>query len=137
MTTIHSKIRQARKAAGLSQTELADAVGVSQKTISRIESGLDERINTIIPLLQAIAKMTGVSYQNLIGCRDPLSIKSVLSDPSTPKGLQDLAGDSALIDSLEISDEEIARLASIHLGDPVSKSGYVQLLIAIRAVTGK
>ena len=36
---IHENIRKARKAAGITQQELADALGVRQKDVSRWETG--------------------------------------------------------------------------------------------------
>jgi len=134
---IPAKIRQARKLASLTQAELAKQVGVAQKTISRIESGQDERLNAIIPLILDIAKVTGVSFPQLIGCQTRPDIKAIIEDPGFPSGLRELARDETLREAMAITDEEISSLASINLDGLVSKSGYTQLLIAIRVVTGK
>lgn len=37
--TATDRLRKAREAAGLSQAELADKIGVSRSTVSRVESG--------------------------------------------------------------------------------------------------
>ncbi|BAO43874.1 helix-turn-helix transcriptional regulator [Thiolapillus brandeum] len=134
---IPAKIRQARKLAGLTQAELAKQVGVAQKTISRIESGQDERLNAIIPLILDIAKATGVSFQQLIGCQSRPDVKAIIEDPGSPSGLRELARDNALRESMSVTDDDIASLATINLDGRISKNGYIQLLIAIRAVTGK
>lgn len=43
-----------RKRAGLSQRELADFVGVSMNTISRLERGAQARYDTLLLLAQAL-----------------------------------------------------------------------------------
>jgi transcriptional regulator with XRE-family HTH domain len=50
-------IREARKRAGMSQTQLAELVGVDQSGVSRIERG--ERPVTV-DMLKAIARALGV-----------------------------------------------------------------------------
>lgn len=45
------QIMQRREMLGYSQRELAEKVGISQKTISRLENGLDEPKVTILVLL--------------------------------------------------------------------------------------
>jgi predicted transcriptional regulator len=48
-------IEQARKEAGLTQGELADAVGISQPAYSQIKSGNnDPKLSTVIRLANAI-----------------------------------------------------------------------------------
>lgn len=48
-------VRNFRQHKGLSQEELADAVGVDRKTISRIEAGLHStRVSTLISLSKAL-----------------------------------------------------------------------------------
>jgi ribosome-binding protein aMBF1 (putative translation factor) len=51
-------IMTARKAAGLTQKELAEKVETKQSVIARLESGNDKR-NTSLPLLARIAAATG------------------------------------------------------------------------------
>jgi hypothetical protein len=52
-----------------------------------------------------------------------------------PKGLRDLATDDALMKAMKITARELRTLASIDLPGSANKDGYVQLLVAIRAVT--
>jgi transcriptional regulator with XRE-family HTH domain len=59
-----SKIRAARRRAGLSQAELATKAGISQATLSRIERGEgDPRTN----VLEEIARACGVALPELLG----------------------------------------------------------------------
>ncbi|MGE4276323.1 MAG: helix-turn-helix transcriptional regulator [Lawsonibacter sp.] len=60
------KIKQCRKAAGLTQTELAGALDVAQNTISQYESG--KRTPTVKKLL-ALSMLLGCSVDELAGSR--------------------------------------------------------------------
>ena len=125
---ISNAIRKARQKAGLSQQELAARVGVSQKKISRIESGRDECVTTIIPLLSDIAASVGVSLYALLPKRQggvPVNYGP---------GLRDLANDRAAREALRIRDDEIARLGEVRLQAPVDKDGYLMLLMVFRAI---
>ncbi|CAB4159800.1 HipB Predicted transcriptional regulators [uncultured Caudovirales phage] len=59
MDTLSSRLREARKAKGLSQTELAKAAGVAQSTVGNIESGDRDGASS----LAAIAEALGVRYR--------------------------------------------------------------------------
>jgi len=60
----------------------------------------------------------------------------ILADYDAPGGLRDLATDKPLADALRIKPTEWEALLSMKLFGEVSKDGYVQLLITMRAVTG-
>jgi hypothetical protein len=62
--------------------------------------------------------------------------RAILADQNAPHGLRTLAGDKALADALNITPEEWKALRSIKLPESVTKDGYVQLLITIRAIGG-
>jgi HTH-type transcriptional regulator/antitoxin HipB len=48
-------IRRARRAAGLTQTDLAKRIGLRQATISRLEKGEDEtKFSTVLDVLSAL-----------------------------------------------------------------------------------
>ncbi|MEX2495178.1 MAG: helix-turn-helix transcriptional regulator [Woeseia sp.] len=48
-------VRRARRNAGLSQTDLADRIGLRQATISRLERGEDEtKLSTLLDALTAL-----------------------------------------------------------------------------------
>ena len=61
------RIYELRKRRGLSQKELGDAVGLSHKSISTIESGAR---STTIEKLIALARYFGVSTDYLLGLKD-------------------------------------------------------------------
>lgn len=74
---IGERIKSARKAAGLSQTELATRLDKTLRTIQKYESG---EIEPSIAMINAIAKELNVSPADLIGYRRPsIELKS-LSD---------------------------------------------------------
>lgn len=56
------RIAEIRKARGLSQTELAEMVGVEQPTISRLEKGND---SVTLRLVRQVAKALGVEVSDL------------------------------------------------------------------------
>lgn len=56
METIGSRIRAARKALGLNQTELAKAIGIDQSTVSDIENGALFGADVLMSLAQALLK---------------------------------------------------------------------------------
>lgn len=53
-TIISNALEEARRAAGLTQAELADRSGVNRMTVSRIESGEDPRFSTLQELARAM-----------------------------------------------------------------------------------
>ena len=59
---MNEKMKQARQAAGLSQTELARSIGVSRQTINMIENGA---YNPTIELCIRICKALGVTLDDL------------------------------------------------------------------------
>lgn len=54
MSTIGSRIREARTALGWSQVQLAEEVGVSQSSIGNIESGLRQRPRELVSIAKAL-----------------------------------------------------------------------------------
>ena len=64
---LSQRILQLRKERGLSQKELGEAVGLSHKAISTIESGTR---STTIEKLVALARFFGVSTDYLLGLRE-------------------------------------------------------------------
>jgi len=54
MKEIAKRLKQARKAIGLTQAELALMVGVSQSTIGNIEAGLRERPRELLSIANAL-----------------------------------------------------------------------------------
>jgi transcriptional regulator with XRE-family HTH domain len=64
MTPLVLALKEARERAGLTQTELADAVGVRQATISDLETGKSRRIE--LDLLEKLAAELSVAAASLI-----------------------------------------------------------------------
>jgi len=60
--TVGDRLRKAREESGLSQQELADAIGVSRNTISNHEVGVGKREPQTL-LVRAWAAATGVSVE--------------------------------------------------------------------------
>jgi transcriptional regulator with XRE-family HTH domain len=68
MMTLTLNLREHRERNGLSQAELAKAVGVRQATISDLETGKSRRIE--LDLLEKLAKVLGVkpaAFINAVG----------------------------------------------------------------------
>ena len=63
-----ARLKQLRQEKRLTQQELADQLGVSNKSVSRWESGGYPDISLLAPL----AKALGVSVDELLGCQPPL-----------------------------------------------------------------
>ena len=70
--TFSDKIKRAREVAGMTQKELAEAVGVSQRTIASYESGGASARKTTIEKLGAALKVS-VRYLSDESCTDPLA----------------------------------------------------------------
>jgi transcriptional regulator with XRE-family HTH domain len=73
----HNNIRRARERAGLSQTELAECLGVVRSTINDLECGRTNLFNKNIP---AIARRLGISVEELLCGAPP---EQLLEDPFT------------------------------------------------------
>ena len=70
--TFSDKIKRAREVAGMTQKELAEAIGVSQRTIASYESGGASARKTTIEKLGAALKVS-VRYLSDESCTDPLA----------------------------------------------------------------
>jgi transcriptional regulator with XRE-family HTH domain len=62
------RIAEARKAAGLTQTQLAEQLGIAQQTLAHYEAG---RLRVAVALLSPLARALGVSTEELIGEQTP------------------------------------------------------------------
>ena len=129
------RLREARRRAGLTQTELGRRVGLSQSMIGAIERC--ER-SASPETGQAIADALGIVLDSLAdsGRHLPDSPDALLENRYTVEGLRELASDRVLAASLDIQPSEWRALRSLVLPTPVTKDGYIALLITIRLVTG-
>lgn len=136
-----TRLKTARKARGLTQKALGDLLGIDQAHVSRIENGAKV---ASVELLGRIAGVLGVPLSELID--DTISepdrqygegnVRSaLLSDYNIPDGLRDLLTDKAMTEAMHITDDEWRTLASLRTPGLVSKDGYVQLLITLRAIS--
>ena len=114
---VGSRLRAARKHAGLSQLELAERCSTRQSHISSMEKELRA---PSIEMLKRLADVLEVSVQWLCGYDQtpgeaPAEIgpKHLLSDASAAAGLVALAADRALADSLDIRPAEWSALRSL------------------------
>ena len=140
---IGPRLKSARLHAKLSQTALGELAGVSQPFIALIERGeRDPSDNVLKRLAQALE--LEVSELRADPASDqpelaPLLQKdqriAVLADYRTAPGLLALAQDQGLQALLKIRPDEWAMLRSLDSPSPLSKEGYVQLLLTVRAVT--
>lgn len=64
---IAESIKAARTSAGMTQTELATEIGVSQAYLSTLESGKKDPFTRPLALLQLLADATGTTRSRLIG----------------------------------------------------------------------
>ncbi len=62
---VNERIAAARRSKGISTTELAGKIGISQTTMSRYEKGMIKLIPE--PVIHRIADALGCSYHDLIG----------------------------------------------------------------------
>ncbi len=130
-----TRLREARQAAQLTQTELAERAGVSQRLVSSIES--DARVGSL-ETWQSLARVLGVQVGWLTG---EVSVHSgagggaqaVLEDDHSPPGLRQLAEDRDLADALEITDAEWEALRRLDPPGVLSKSAYLAVLYAMRS----
>ncbi len=145
MNTLGNKLRSARKAKHLSQIELARLVDTDPSHISRIEKG--ERTPTLeLAKALALALAPHLSAEELLdlGVREARpgygaddALRRILTDYTAPQGLRELASDHDLIAALRITADEWRALTTCALPANVSKEGYVQLLVTLRAITPK
>lgn len=135
MRSLAARAVAARKAKGLTQQQLADMLGVNQSLISRMERG---ETGISLDLLLGLRRVLGIPLATLLeeeAGEGTSAFERIKKAEATPSGLRALADDKALTKALVVEDDEWRALASIDLPTPVSKDGYVQLLITIRAIT--
>ena len=140
-----ARLKTARKHHGLTQSELAEQVGVTQSLIGQYERG-EKR-----PGLDTLQKLTAVlqvtlpwllgdqvaetleEYNRAQEKRPPRA--AILTDYNAPIGLRELASNPGLYASLNITDAEWRALRSLVPPGDLSMDGYVAVLFALRAGT--
>ena len=62
------RLAEARKAAGLTQTQLAEQLGIAQQTLAHYEMG---RLRIAVALLPPVIKILGITVEELMGEQVP------------------------------------------------------------------
>ena len=111
-TSTSVRLKAARKSAGLTQVELAERSGTSQRLVSSLETGFR---SGSIETYSKLARVLGVSVSYLLGERATApqaaaQREEIIQDPATPPELAALARHSALCESMSIQPEEWAML---------------------------
>ena len=91
-TAFAAKVRAARAVLGLSQVQLAHHIGLTQKSVHRIEHGdVQPKVRTILAIEQ-FWRQRGIAFENLSNGGFRLVVEgSVLSEPSEPESRIDLS----------------------------------------------
>lgn len=119
-TTIGENIKTLREMRGLSQSDLAEIVGVKPAAISKYEQG---RVPNIPPKrIEQIAKALGVTPNVLIGWDESSSTKSTV-----PNAVQ--VSSSGLTDAEKEILEKFRQIDDEHLPQAMA---YLQFLISLR-----
>ncbi len=131
-----ARLKRARKAAGLNQTELANRCGVVQSHISGMERGVRA---PSIEMLDILRHELGVSAHWLMGgesdetlANTEISREHILADRKTSVGLASLAGDEFLCERLNIRSIEWRALKSLQPPNGLTREGYLALLLLLR-----
>lgn len=129
------RLKDARLRAGLTQEELGQRAGVSQRLLSAIERGY--RTGTL-QRWQEIAKALNVSVTWLTEDEPVAEVEddgaaAILRDENSPPGLRDLAGDGALLESLAVTEAEWRALRSLEPPGLLSREAYLAVLFSIRS----
>lgn len=80
MSTIGTRIKEAREKSALSQTDMADRIGVSKQTLYKYENDIITNIPS--DKIEAISRITGVSPAYIMGW-DTLATNNVSYVPET------------------------------------------------------
>lgn len=91
MSTLNDRIKNRRKELGLTQKELADVLSISDKTVSRWESG-NQMPDAI--LLPDLAQALNITINDLYGMEDNIENKNSNNTTPTKKSIQKLRTNS-------------------------------------------
>lgn len=137
----HDHLRNARCSAKLSQKKLAEAAGIDQAQISRMENGEMWASNSTLGRIADQLDIPVTDLLDIKGLTDdpgkrtpPDSAPAIRKNHRLPRGLRDLASDK-LSQVLKIKSHEWTALATLKPPRPVDRDGYVAILAAIRSVT--
>ena len=109
MNDLSKKLKAKRKLQGLSQTQLAQQVGITQAFLAEIESG---RKRPSIEVLEKLCDRLGCSADYLLGItqsrhhstfEQPLAMQTLLSRGITPQMLDEIAERNLSADELRLA----------------------------------
>lgn len=109
MNDLSKKLKAKRKLQGLSQTQLAQQVGITQAFLAEIESG---RKRPSIEVLEKLCDRLGCSADYLLGItqprhhstlEQPLAMQTLLSRGITPQMLDEIAERNLSADDLRLA----------------------------------
>lgn len=139
--TLGARLKGARLAAGLTQSQVASSTGITQGMLSYLETN---RRQPGIENIRRLAKLYNCSVSYLLGhgSESPNAAamsagedwrERILSDDYAPPGLVELARTDVLTEVLGIKSGEWRALRSLDLPAAAGVDGYIQLLSAIRS----
>ncbi len=136
MVVDSSRLIRARKAAALSQGELAKRAGIDQSQISRVErTGKGISWQALVSICTAL----GVDPTTMLPATATVSRGArarILEDNDAPEGLKSLAANEQFAAAIGVTEPEWEALRSLKLPSPTDHDGYAHILMAIRAVCG-
>lgn len=131
-----TNIRELRKAQGLKQSELAEKIGVSQKTISSWEIG---RTEPTMKDVSAMCKLFDVSVDQLVGTKarsvGAISYEDILVRIQT-LDLPELRELAQIIRETITTKEQIAQLTRMHAEQEKRLREYTEKIKALESKLG-
>ncbi len=128
------RLQAARKSAGLTQVQLSERSGLSQRLVSSLETGTR---HGSIETLNRLARVLGVSVSYLLGEKvtdDKTAVprEKILKDPSAAPDLVALARNLELCHALEIEPDEWAFLRALNPPYALTREAYLAILQVAR-----
>lgn len=79
-----AKVRLARAVAGLSQSELAARIGMTQRSIHKLEQGATEPRRTTVVALELLWREQGIAFEDLADGGFRVDVRSVAFEQPAP-----------------------------------------------------
>ena len=109
--TIRENLKRARISSGLTQTEMAEKIGISVTAYQKIESGRTKILNTNF---SKCAEVLGVSLSELVNGFVPVrDAAAVIEDVRESYGLKMRVQESGYLNEIQNKDREIGRLKDV------------------------
>ena len=109
--TIRENLKRARISSGLTQTEMAERIGISVTAYQKIESGRTRILNTHF---SKCAEVLGVSLSELVNGFIPVrDAEAVIEDVRESYGLKMRVQESGYLNEIQNKDREIGRLKDV------------------------